>query len=113
MRTWQLPVWTLTSLLAFGVLPASVVGTQILKTSGFGTCLDNSNLTVDTVDIQYNNDNKTVSFNVAGSSTVAMNVTAVLNVTAYGNSVYSNSFNPCDVATFVSQLCPGMFKNPI
>ena len=98
------------SLLALGTLPASVAGTQILKTSGFSTCLDNSNLTVNTVDIQYNNENKTVSFNVAGSSTVAMNVTAVLNVTAYGNSVYSNSFNPCDATTFVSQLCPGMFK---
>jgi hypothetical protein len=98
------------SLLAFGTLPPIVVGTQILKTSGFSTCLDNSNLTVNNVDIEYNNDNKTVSFNVAGSSTVSMNVTAVLNVTAYGNSVYSNSFNPCNAATFVAQLCPGMFK---
>ncbi len=101
------------SLLALGTRPASVVGTQILKTSGFSTCLGNSNLTVNTVDIEYNNDNKTVSFNVAGSSTVSMNVTAVLNVTAYGNSVYSNTFNPCDAATFVSQLCPGMFINAI
>jgi len=113
MKSWQLPRWTLVSLLAFGALPARVVGTQILQTSGFSTCLDNSNITVNSVDIQYNNDNKTVSFNVAGSSTVAMNVTAVLNVTAYGNPVYSNSFNPCDVATFVSQLCPGMSKNSI
>jgi hypothetical protein len=96
------------SIFALGTFPPSAVGTQILQTSGFSTCLDNSNLTVKTVDIEYNNDNKTVSFNVAGSSTVTMNVTALLNVTAYGNVVYSNSFNPCDAATFVSQLCPGM-----
>ena len=50
---------------------------------------------------------QTVTFNVAGTSKEAMNVTAVLNVTAYGTSVYSNSFNPCDASTFVSQLCPG------
>lgn len=101
------------SLLTFGSLPTSVLAAQILKTSGFSTCLDNSNLTVNIVNIEYNNDNKTVSFYVAGSSTVSMNVTAVLNVTAYGNSVYSNSFNPCDATTFVSQLCPGMLKNSI
>lgn len=101
------------SLLAFETLPAHVAGTQILQTSGFSTCLDKSNIIVNTADIQYNNDNKTVSFNVVGSSTVSVNVTAVLNVTAYGNSVYSNSFNPCDAATFVSQLCPGMSINSI
>lgn len=58
------------------------------------------------VDVSYNNDNKTVSFNVAGTSEQTMNVTAQLNVTAYGISVYSNSFNPCDTSTFVAQLCP-------
>jgi len=58
------------------------------------------------VDVSYNNDDKTVSFNVAGTSEQTMNVTAQLNVTAYGISVYSNSFNPCHTSTFVAQLCP-------
>lgn len=79
---------------------------QILKTSGFTTCLSGSSITVNNVDIQYNNDNKTVSFDVSGTSTKSINVTAVLNVTAYGKAVYSNTFNPCDTATFVAQLCP-------
>jgi ML-like domain len=109
MRSWQISIPTIAFLLTFGTLPARVLGAQILQTSGFSTCLDNSNLTVNTVDIQYNNDNKTVSFNVAGSSSITVNVTATLNVTAYGSSVYSNNFNPCDTATFVSQLCPGTF----
>lgn len=99
----------LASLLILGALPAAIAG-QILKTSGFSTCFDNSPVTVQNLDIEYNNENKTVSFNVAGSSAVSMNVTATLNVTAYGNSVYTNSFNPCDAATFVKQLCPGMFR---
>jgi hypothetical protein len=98
---------SLLSLLALGTLPARVLGEQILQTSGFKICAANSNVTVSRVNISYNNDNQTVSFDVAGSSSQSMNVTAVLNVVAYGTSVYSNSFNPCDPDTFISQLCPG------
>lgn len=79
---------------------------QILKTTGFSTCLTDSVITVQNADVEYNNDNKTVTFNVAGISTVKINVTAVLNVSAYGKQVYQNSFNPCDSKTFVSRLCP-------
>jgi hypothetical protein len=84
---------------------------QILKTSGFSTCLSGSNITVQNLDIQYNADTMQVTFNVAGTSeynpniyvslltaipgATSQNVTAQLNVTAYGTSVYQNSFNPC------------------
>jgi hypothetical protein len=94
------------SLLLLGTLPARALAAQILKTSGFSTCLAGADITVQNVDIQYDNDNKTVTFNVAGTSTTSINVTAQLNVTAYGTQVYQNSFNPCDASTFVSQLCP-------
>jgi hypothetical protein len=88
------------------LLLGTVAGEQILKTSGFSTCASNSDITIQNVDIQYNNDDKTVTFNVAGTSTKEMKVTAVLNVTAYGKDVYSNTFKPCDPDTFVAQLCP-------
>jgi len=52
-----------------------------LTTSGFSTCLTDSNITVQKLDITYNNDAKTVTFDVAGTSEKIMNVTAVLNVT--------------------------------
>lgn len=106
MKTWLSSGRTLLFLLALTILPVRVLGTQILQTSGFSSCKDDSPVTVNVVDIKYDNDNQTVVFNVAGSSSKAVNVTATLNVTAYGNSVYSNSFNPCDRSTFVSQLCP-------
>jgi len=83
-----------------------VVASQILKTSGFSECLTGSVIKVNNVDIQYNNDAKTVTFNVGGTSTKSINVTAQLNVTAYGTEVYQRSFNPCDADTFVEQLCP-------
>jgi hypothetical protein len=97
------------SLLLFGALPGRVLADQVLTTSGFSTCLTSSNITVQKLDITYDNDAKNVTFDVAGTSTKSMNVTAILNVTAYGVQVYQNSFNPCDSATYVSQLCPGKF----
>lgn len=92
--------------LAAVVLANGVLGTDILQTVGFNNCNGTAAVSVQKVEIKYNNDNKTVSFDVAGSSTQIQNVTAILNVTAYGQNIYSNSFDPCDQATFVQQLCP-------
>jgi len=58
------------------------------------------------MDIKYNADKKLVTFDVAGTSSKSQNVTAALHVTAYGTEVYSKTFNPCEAATFVAQLCP-------
>lgn len=86
-------------------LPARVLA-GTLTTSGFSTCLSGSNITVQKLDITYDSDAETVTFDVAGMSAATMNVSATLNVTAYGISVYSNTFNPCSTATYVQQLCP-------
>ncbi len=99
--------WSLwKGLVVAGTLASQAWAGQILKTDGFSDCGNDSTIKVDKVDISYDNDNKTVIFDVAGSSAKEQNVTAVLNVTAYGNQVYSNKFNPCDKGTFVPQLCP-------
>ncbi|KAG6002785.1 hypothetical protein E4U21_002775 [Claviceps maximensis] len=99
--------WGTTTRLAFlGLMTSQVMGSQILRTSGFSDCGSDPSVKIDKIDISYDNDNKTVSFDVAGTSTKEQNVTAILNVSAYGNTVYSNSFNPCDKATFFERLCP-------
>lgn len=95
--------------LFLGTLPGRVLADQILSTSGFSTCLTDSNITVNNLQITYNNNEKSVTFDVSGTSKTVQNVTAQLNVTAYGISVYQNTFNPCDQSTFVAQLCPGTF----
>lgn len=92
--------------LAVAVLAKGVMGAEILQTSGFSSCNANSSVSVQRVNISYDNDNKTVTFDVAGTSSMVQNVTAVLNVTAYGQQIYSNSFDPCSPGTFVEQLCP-------
>lgn len=91
---------------AFACMIRGVSSQNILKTNGFTSCVDESTITVDRVDISYDNDNKTVVFDIAGMSSRDQNVSAEIEVTAYGNSIYSNSFNPCDTLTFIERLCP-------
>jgi hypothetical protein len=106
----QLATFSSLSLLLLN-LPATVLA-GTLTTSGFSTCLSSSNITVQKLDITYDSTAETVTFDVAGTSATTMNVTATLNVTAYGISVYSNAFNPCSADTYVEQLCPGL-SSPI
>jgi hypothetical protein len=105
------PSWSVrtAAIWAIAFAATGVLGDDILVTSGFDNCNNNSDITVDNVDIRYNNADKTVTFDVAGSSAKRQNVTAKLTVTAFGQDLYSNEFNPCAAATFVSQLCPGMY----
>lgn len=84
------------------------VAEDILRTSGFSNCGANPTVEVNKMEITYNASNRTVIFDVSGSSNKVQNVTAALEVTAYGQSVFSNKFNPCSPGTFVSQLCPGV-----
>lgn len=99
------------ALLTAAFFASTALSADILETVGFNQCASRPgtpppSVTVQKVDIRYNADNKTVTFDVAGTSTRVQNVTAILNVTAYGQQIYSNSFNPCSPQTFVQQLCP-------
>ena len=90
-------------------MPVAAVAGDVLSSSGFTNCLNNATITVQTANVQFDRTSLTVTFDVAGTSSTEQKVTAELVVTAYGNQVYSKSFNPCDPATLVSELCPGMY----
>lgn len=100
------------AVLVVAALAKGVWADDVLETSGFTSCGSDAAVTVQRVDIKYDNANKNVIFNVAGTSNLEQNVTATLNVTAYGTQIYSNSFDPCSPSTFVKQLCPGMSHAP-
>lgn len=99
--------WWRTVVLAAAV--GSVQAADILNTVSFNNCGKNATVRVQKADIMYNAEDKTVTFNVVGISSQVQNVTAVLNVMAYGQQIYNNTFDPCDKKTFVDQLCPGKF----
>ncbi|KAL9640319.1 MAG: hypothetical protein Q9204_000760 [Flavoplaca sp. TL-2023a] len=96
----------LAQLLVLAVLPARAIGADVLKTSGFTSCLDDSAISVTKLHVEYDRAKGTVTFDVGGTSAKVQNVTASLTVSAYGNQVYTKDFNPCDQDSEVAQLCP-------
>lgn len=108
MRGSSIPIFGLLSSLLLTTLPVSVSADQVLSTNGFVSCLsEESTIVVNRFDIAYSKESAAVTFDVSGTSTKVQNVTAVLNITAYGTSIYHNTFNPCDSDTYVSAICPG------
>ncbi|RSL57539.1 hypothetical protein CEP53_006438 [Fusarium sp. AF-6] len=85
-------------------LVTGVLGDNVLKTSGFSDCGTVPDITVERLNLSYDNDKQEVTFDVAGTSKTKRNVSAYLEVTAYGRQVYQNSFNPCEQG--ITQLCP-------
>ncbi|KAG9239080.1 hypothetical protein BJ875DRAFT_262771 [Amylocarpus encephaloides] len=83
-----------------------VCARDILSLSNFANCPSSEDLIVDHIVTQYDNSNRTVEFDISGTSLTAQNVTANFKVRAYGKDVYTKSFNPCDSTTFVAGLCP-------
>ena len=90
-----------------GTLSRIALAGDVLRTSGFTSCVDNAKITVTALDIQFDRSTKQITFDVGGTSAEAQNVTASLIVTAYGNQVYQKDFDPCDDHTKVIELCPG------
>lgn len=90
-----------------GALSTTVLANDILKTTGFTSCIDNSEISVTALNIKYDRSTQQITFDVAGSSAKEENVTASLYVSAYGRQVYQRDFNPCDDDSKVPQLCPG------
>jgi hypothetical protein len=99
---WKLQKSSLTVL----ALVSGVLGGDILKTNGFSDCSNNSTITVNNVDLQFDKSTNLLTFDVSGSSSKSQQVIATLTVTAYGVQVYQDSFDPCAASTKVEQLCP-------
>jgi hypothetical protein len=91
------------------LLISSIISTayaaDVLQSSGFTNCANNADIKVNRANITFDRASGQVVFDVSGTSVKSQNVNATLVVTAYGNTVYSKSFDPC--AEKIVQLCPG------
>jgi hypothetical protein len=112
MRISVISVLPAVSLIILGFLPSQILADDILKADGYSLCSQNSDIQVQKFDISYDRASQQVTFDVAGTSNTVQNVTASLIVTAYGNQVYQNTFDPCAAGTKVDQLCPGSSDPP-
>ena len=100
MRSRTTVIWTL------GALVPQILANDILKTSAFTTCIDDSAITVQKLDISFDRSTHHLTFDVSGTSAKEQKVTATLRVSAYGKDVYTKDFNPCDDSSKVDRLCP-------
>ncbi|KXT18802.1 hypothetical protein AC579_8252 [Pseudocercospora musae] len=85
-------------------LPASVLAGDVLSTDGYSLCSNDPDIQVQALDVSYNKNTRRITFDVAGSSASEQNVTLELEVSAYGKTVYTKDFNPCDEN--MTQMCP-------
>lgn len=94
--------------LATAALISGVLATDILHTDGFSNCNNgsDSSIQVNNVDISFDRSTNKITFDVAGTSAVSQDVTATLIISAYGEQIYSDTFDPCAEDTRVDQLCP-------
>ncbi|KAK5124538.1 hypothetical protein LTR85_001755 [Meristemomyces frigidus] len=90
--------------LALSTLPVSVLGGNILSTTGYKLCMNNGTVQVNKLDVTYDKSTRVVVFDVAGTSTEEQNVTAYMTVSAYGKTVYTKEFSPCDEG--MTEMCP-------
>lgn len=96
-------------ILLLAVSTIIVSANDVLRTTGFTTCMADSDITVTALNIQFDRNTQQITFDVAGTSAKIENVTAALYVTAYGKQVYQKTFNLCDAGSKVDQLCPSEF----
>ena len=87
--------------------PLGVLAGDVLKTTGYSSCLEDSEVKVNKLDLEFDKDTKKIKFDVSGTSLKEQKIMATLIVNAYGKEVYRNEFDPCGDSTKVDQLCPG------
>ena len=97
------------TLIALGLCSVHVLAADTLSTNGISTCLTGAEIQVQKLDVTYTRSTRVVVFDVAGTNAKQQNVTASLSVYAYGNEIYSKSFDPCGSENHVEELCPGKF----
>ena len=102
----------LSSLIFAGLLSSSAYAADVLATNGFQSCLNNGTIKVQQMNVKFDHSTNRVNFDVAGTSEREQNVTAHLEVFAYGHTVYTKDFDPCGTDPHVDQLCPGMATSP-
>jgi hypothetical protein len=77
---------------------------RMISSSSLSTCISNSNFSASLFNVAFTPDNRTLTFNVVGVTTVTGNVTIDLVVSAYGLSVFRRTLDPCQEGW--AGLCP-------
>ena len=86
-------------------LPSIASAERMLYSNSLNPCSANPGFTATLFDVMFTPDNRTITYNINGISSISGKVTAELNIIAYGYVLYNKTLNPCDDPSLVS-LCP-------
>lgn len=91
----------ITTLLIFTQQASAI---RLIESKSLNPCQDNSNFTATLFNVVFTPDNKTLTFDVVGVSSIEGNVTAELQVIAYGFTALTQTLDPCTMD--LGGLCP-------
>src|SRR5438046_136216 len=77
-----------TILSLFVVLLNPTAAEQMIQSSTLASCIDNSQFTVTQFNVLYTPNNTTLVYDFKGTSSIASNVTVILEIIAYGYTAF-------------------------
>lgn len=89
---------------AIAALIPLVMAERIIESNSLVSCQENSGFSASLFDVTFTPDNGSLAFNVVAITTISGNVTAEIDVTAYGYTAVKRTINPCELN--LSGLCP-------
>ena len=92
-------------LTAFAALAPSTAALKLLESTSLNPCMTNSKFSATLFNVLFTPENGTLFFNINGISAISGNVTAELDVIAYGLNIYKKTIDPCEEKDF-DGLCP-------
>jgi hypothetical protein len=97
--------WPLRAIIGVLALASITVADSFIESSALMSCMDNSEFSASSFSVKFFPDNKTVVFDISAISTIDGNVTANIEVIAYGLTIVNREISGCNIGD-VSQLCP-------
>src|SRR5882757_8378889 len=94
----------LLSLFAAISLSPLALAENIIVSNSLNSCKSGSNFTATLFNVAYTPANNSIGVNIIGVSSLAGNVTAQLEVIAYGFTILNDTLNPCEMG--LAGFCP-------
>ena len=103
MSSSSSPSWAFVLVFLLSLLPL-VSSERFIESKSLNPCQKHSKFSASLFNVVFTPENRTVHIDVVGVSAIAGNITAEIEVIAYGYRVLRQSFNPCNVD--LPGLCP-------
>lgn len=102
LSSFSKPAWL--TVAAICSLSPLVSGERKIESKSLNPCQENSSFTATLFDVVFTPDNKSLAFNIIGVSSISGNVTAELDLVAYGYTALKRTLDPC--TSDLEGMCP-------